>query len=451
MFKNSTRRFLLTSALVFAFATSVFSNSAFADPKWTFFVFLNGHNNLDPAGHEDVSEMVKGMQAAKDDRVRVIVQWASIKNTQEDPTRGVRRIEVTSQGIKEIESLGKIDMGDAKVLREFLDWGLKTYPSEEVYIDVWDHGSGWKTRGRNRVKAISADDFTGNMITTEQLGEIFNENIVKASGGKKVVLGFDACLQAGCELSSEFRQGVKLMVASAEVEPGAGWPYNVVLEKIHQAPAESLTPQFIGETVAKSYIDFYEGKTVGTLSVIDVGQSLEFEKSIRSFVDIVKKVPDADKKAILESSHLSLRYSEDEYVDLGDFMNSIIKRTREGTKNTELIEACEKVNTSLKSIVTYNGVTKDMQQSSGLSIWLPRADPEYLQNSGRYAKLQFTLGSGWNEFIDGILDFQGTHRAMLCDIYMQNANVFAPKKRKANPNLEHSFPSKQKAKAKKRR
>ena len=108
--------------------------------------------------------------------VNVVVQWASLDNG------NTQRLFVTQDSSPEVKSLvvedlPAVDMGDYRNLVEFVRWGAKNYPAKKYFVDVWNHGSGWHNlmaggrSGGITISDISYDDKTGNVITTEQLGQ----------------------------------------------------------------------------------------------------------------------------------------------------------------------------------------------------------------------------------------------------------------------------------------
>jgi hypothetical protein len=51
-----------------------------------------------------------------------------------------------------------LDMGDAKSLREFVDWGVQNFPADRYALVLWNHGSGGarEPRARSGSRAASA-------------------------------------------------------------------------------------------------------------------------------------------------------------------------------------------------------------------------------------------------------------------------------------------------------
>jgi Clostripain family len=83
--------------------------------------------------------------------------------------------------------------------------------------------------------AASFDDDTGNFLYDSDVQQIIAELAVRL-GRKLDVVGYDACLMAMIETAYGFRNSAAVMVASEELEPGAGWDYAAVMKSITSNP-----------------------------------------------------------------------------------------------------------------------------------------------------------------------------------------------------------------------
>ena len=73
-----------------------------------------------------------------------------------------------------------------------------------------------------------------------------------ASLGKPIdIVGFDACLMSMLETAYAFRKSSSLLVASEELEPGAGWDYDYFLSRLLSKP--SITPLELSKTIVEAY------------------------------------------------------------------------------------------------------------------------------------------------------------------------------------------------------
>lgn len=198
---------------------------------WTILVFLNGNNNLDSFGKEDMNEMEK---VGSTERINVVAQWASYSTRKTQRVFVQKDTNVNTVTSPVLENMGLVDMGSVDELIAFVKWGVEKYPAKHYLIDIWNHGNGWQKNNIQTIfKDISYDDFSGNRITTEELGSSMAE--IKSIIGHNVdILGFDACLMAMAEVSGEVMDSVDFTVGSEDLEPGDGWPYDDFLAKANE-------------------------------------------------------------------------------------------------------------------------------------------------------------------------------------------------------------------------
>ncbi|HMF57633.1 MAG TPA: clostripain-related cysteine peptidase [Pyrinomonadaceae bacterium] len=106
--------------------------------EWTMMVYMCGDNNLDSAGMADLKEMKK---IGSTDKVSVVVQYDRSGNNHHTRRYYVRKGGVSSNDV--VQTLGETNMGDPKVLEDFINWGLKNYPAKRYIVVLWNHGEGW--------------------------------------------------------------------------------------------------------------------------------------------------------------------------------------------------------------------------------------------------------------------------------------------------------------------
>jgi len=184
--------------------------------KTTALFFLNGDNNLEFFGNG----VLQGITRAKlGSEVTALVQ---IDGPKENDSR---RVAVTDRGIKVLNSNLEYDMGDAKTLASFIDWGMSNYPADKYYLFYSGHGHGilpFSADGSDSEIAgglvtlnFSPDDSAGSSITTKELTSLVGtvmKNNPKAKPFEMIL--FNACLMANREALLPLAQIAKVAVAS---------------------------------------------------------------------------------------------------------------------------------------------------------------------------------------------------------------------------------------------
>jgi len=369
-----------------------FVTPAHAQKKWTVMIFLNGDNNLDNAGDNDVQEMEK---VGSSDQVDIVV-------LQDHRNGGAERIYVKKNGQSEKENLGETDMGDWNRALQFFTWGVENHPADHYFMAIWNHGAGWKLKDKdNELKGVSYDDGSGNHITTPQLGKLAN-GLYNLLGRKVDIFGFDACLMQMLEVNYEMKKAVKYMLASEETEPGDGWPYDDFLAPLVANP--DMTPADFAILHAKKYNESYahgsQGSSTVTFSAINVEKLDSFIPVLNDFAQSMidnGSLNSVFKNAISDSQ--AFYYAD--YKDLYDFA----KIVKDKVSDFDIKDKANAVMTALKGndpIILYGGNTGgSMANGNGLSIWIP-SKSQYEGKKADYKELFFTKNSKWSQFIESI-------------------------------------------------
>lgn len=358
------------------------------EPKeWTFMVFLNGHNNLDPFGTLNLRQMER---VGSNDRINLVVQWASLgKPTRRMLMQRSEKGDVVTSPI--IESLKPVDMGDADKLYDFIQWAVARFPAKHYFVDIWDHGSGWRTRGGKITPLdVSHDDQTGHVITTEQLGQVMRK--VAALIGRPIdVLGFDACLMAMAEVAAEVADSVRFLAASEELEPGEGWVYDKVLKQWLAMPADdgaawmkALTDQFIA-----AY------PRAVTFSGMDLSKFPAFAEASKTLAAELARLDAAGLEALRKAARATRRYG---FSDYGDYLDLVL-RVAAGPAGVVSVATVEAVKTAFRAMIVANGFSADRSGSNGASVWLPMDAGLWRTHGQRYLGLAWHRLTGWGDAI----------------------------------------------------
>lgn len=384
-------------ALICALSTFAFFTHAqgVVEKDWTLLVFLNGNNNLDRFGKQDMNEMEK---VGSTDRINVVSQWASYtsRNTQRIfVQKDSNPNEVTSPVI---EDMGLVDMGSVKELVKFVKWGIEKYPAKHYFIDIWNHGNGWQKTALDLIfKDISYDDFSGNRITTEELGVAMAE--IKTFLGRNVdVLGFDACLMAMAEVGAEVAASTDYMVGSEDLEPGAGWPYDYFLEKANEG-ALYKNPKALTADLVRTYVDSYSGGSQGSRSVTLAAHDLKALRNMYTafgnLATALNQVAATNPDALSSTIRSTLGFHGSDYKDLGHFLVNL--QSRNVGIDADVIQ---NASTQLKNVVTSNLATGQFAEAQGLSVWVPSYAYSWSTYGDRYKNFVFDRETGWSKWIE---------------------------------------------------
>ncbi len=360
-------------------------------------VYLNGDNNLDSFGMQNIKSME---QVGSNDQVNIVVQWASIRAGKTVRMLIQKSKDSTKVTSPVVQDLGVVDMGDYHSLQDFIHWTVKNYPANHYFVDVWNHGSGWHSVKNGVVKRshlfgdISWDDNSGHSIKTEELGQVINE-AAQFIGHKVDIYGSDACLMAMIEVANEMANSVNYFVGSQEVEPGAGWPYADFLSRWQATP--NATAEQVSKILVHAYVKSYQGGSNGngqvTFSAFDMSKLDKLNQAIAKLGADIRQLNPADRKKIADAAESAQSFEVSDYADMLDFVGKIAISKKKDGITADLAQ----VKATAKEFILANEDTKSYAKATGLSIWLPTNRWTYDNMSTRYHGLRFDQATQWGD------------------------------------------------------
>ncbi len=361
---------LVLSALLLLVLVGSVQASAASKAKWTIMVYMTADNDLEPQSFLDLEEMEK-VKLPSSVRVVVIIDrsaenyeqrlagyidvdaygdWSDtrIYLVQHHPGPGI--------GSRLLARLGEKDMGDPATLLYFVEYVAKNFPSEHYMLVLWNHGSSL---------GVDYDYGDRDALTLDELRDVFAK--LKGMGIHLDIVGFDACLMSMLETIYSLAGYTDYIVASEEVEPGYGWPYDLVLEKLAENP--SMTPRELAMVIVASYEAFYQGldrqaTTMAAFSLKSLSKG-EIVAAIRDLSSYVTKHPEQAQAVRQYINEYGAEANEGGItVDFVQLVRGLAERGYNG-------KALALVGKLLSArIANYAGQEK--QGSNGIAIFYPR-------------------------------------------------------------------------------
>jgi len=397
---NKKIAFSLSLLLVTSFFVG--ASPAFAkkksSAKWTFMVYLDADNNLDPAGIDDISEM---QAVGSTDKVNVVVlfdRWHK--------ACGFNGTEILyiHEGWNETVWGGwsdeyELNMGDPKTLTWFIDYTVKNYPAERYALILWDHGGNWE--------GICWDWTDDDYLTIEEVKEALANSKIK----KVDLLGFDACLMASIEVAytMELSGKVGAMVASEELVPWDGYPYDMILKDLMKNP-EWNEYTFATDIVDEYIASYTPTAWFATLSAIDLTYLSDAVNYMATLTNELTTHFDEYDSAITGAKNGADRYwfgfwHQGAYIDLQQFVYRL------GTIEEDLKPCTDPILEIWDSLVIHSKCCAGphIKRGAGLTIYFPRnrnlfytpepyyeSVPEFAEETGWYMLLTtyFARGNG---------------------------------------------------------
>ncbi len=354
------------------------------EKEWTFIAYINADNSLDEYGTIDQDEMAK---VGSNESLNIV--------TMIDGADSGGVVNFIEKGkIRKLRDVGEPDMGDYRVLVDFVKNAVREFPARHYALVIWSHGSGWKNvEIPVLAKGISPDDTSGTHITPDQLGVALSD--IKGALGRKLdILAMDACLMQMMEVAWLVKDSCDLIVASEEKEPPDGMEYVGMLEKV----GGRTSALDLANSMLDSFDKFYEKIPGGwqvpiTLSILDSSKLGDVKDCLDGLAKAALSGP-----GILELTPALegvMRFSQSGNMDLQNFVAILLDKARDES----LRNAAQKLSASLKgAIVRRVGQGCKSDLALGLAIYFPAASQKF---SAEYSQIGFCRDTLWDQMIVG--------------------------------------------------
>ena len=329
---------------------------------YTVMIYMCGSNLESDGGYasSDLEEMLKSTLA---DEVNVLVYTGGAKRWYDfgisNKTNQIYQIKDHKLNLIK-ESVGLKSMAEPNTLLEFMNFAKQNYKADKYALIFWDHGGG-------AVTGFGLDEVASKANDTLTIDEI--KQAVDKFGTKLEFVGFDACLMANIETAYALKNSANYMVASEETEPGTGWNYIKIFNSLSKDSSQSGS--VTGKVIVDSFIESNSSyrNPDATLSVINLSKMDDVYKNLVAFMKEVKKVNfDAKNYNYFAKAIQTTKAFGDGQLDTIDVIDFANKVNNGSSKN--LIN-------SVKSAITYNKTNQYVQNSNGLSIFVPNRKISY--------------------------------------------------------------------------
>ena len=256
-------------------------SSGDAGGTWTVALYLCGSNLESKQGWATKTlEEIAGVNMPAN--VRVVVQAGGAKKWKNDSvTTSGTRLEVKGGELVEVGQAGEDSMAKAATLADFLKFVEQEYPADHTAVVLWDHGGG-------PLKGACFDEEDGlDALTLPELDEAFSQGVAARGGKTYDLVGFDACLMGSLETAAMLQDDASWLVASEELEAGAGWSYLELLEALGKGSG--------AREAGVALCDGYQAKSAkrkkeatATLSVVDLSKIKAVEDAFNALLDALR-------------------------------------------------------------------------------------------------------------------------------------------------------------------
>ncbi len=343
------------------------------EDEWTFFVYLNGDNDLNLIADEFLDSLEAG--APENGEFTVYVQYDRIL-TQSGYVRwnDARRFELTRHEVNEeidsqlVEVVGEVDSGSASTVYDFMMWGSQRSPAGHYCLLMWDHGGAYEGSSR--------DSTSRTKIANSDLAEALD--MFKSHRRKLDVLVFDMCLMSSVGVFNQFKDVATYMAASETVINAdfAAPEFFLGLEEFW--PDARPSPLHVVTQVLNAHWERAEewGADLFPFAAADLGKADAFFANLDALADALieewETVEGLILEAYLSTSRIEGPFSNRNWlIDAGQYFSNLGDLLAGHPLSDQLqdaISASENVLSSFDYLVFYHMPVRNLQ---GANIFFP--------------------------------------------------------------------------------
>ncbi len=437
------RAFVILFAVLAVFLLSACSKKKSTKPepeppkyKWTILGYFDGNNEQDldilTNGSYVIQDVQEMEQVGSTEDVQIIVMLGSAK------TEGNCNYYLIEKHLNELpdsisseilDSLGKKDMSNPQILKNFIEYGVEQYSAAHYILIINDHGSGWR--------GVCADQQNGygEMMSLPELsgalsGHSFDIILFNAPSMSMLEVAYQLKDKADYLVASHFKLPMQNILGSSEwlqdltdnPDISSEVLANRIVDKIYDAARDNEKNVHIA-AIKLSKVDELASK------VADLGNAL-WTKAGAYWSEVLYAFT-------IANDH---KFDDSAFADLKQFADTI----RASTKlDPAIINAAQAV---VKEIPN-NAVIKSLNfppydRRGGLSIHFPLNVS--LFDSTHYVELDFK-NSDWHVFLSHLIPIASSSTGLDIQSLPDGADIFLNGEytgRKTNTIIDGLFPGK---------
>jgi hypothetical protein len=348
---------------------------------WTIAVYVDADNNFDTYW-EDLSRlMFLSLPAREGLHILGYVDRLSVEGTEVQ--------EMSGDTVTVLDTYEEMNFGDGATFSWFLKDAYARYETDFMAVIAWDHGSAWG--------GFCTDDTSGgDKITLAEM-----QTAIVGAGVTIDILAFDACAVGSIEASyqASLTGLVRYMVASEELVPGNGFPYDLMFTPL--ANDVTRCPRDVACDMVKGWAQYYDPLAwawYATLGAIDIGALTESMPTMMAWCDAMyASLPDYYQNyrtALRNSYYASNSQYQTDLVDIGNHLlaDPAVTDAALRTATQEMIAAID------GAIIKLDNTARSAA-CGGISIYWGVRNT-WVANSDAYSGISFPADTCWWEFLD---------------------------------------------------
>lgn len=295
-------------------------------------------------------------------------------------------------------------------LKDFLDWGFKTYPAERYGVIFWNHGGQWQGFGGDTQDGTTHTDGLSTAVIKKALNDSMSQNSVS----KLDFIAFDTCLMGGAEVLVDFVGYCDLFIANAELDYGDGLEYGGELNLLKQDPTMDIME--FGRKEVPVWDAHHQTQVDQALKVhatFDLNKFATFSQNLNQLAKGLRAAMSSGNNAPLSLQRQTVHYNigsiqeinkPTDYIDLGEYADRIANHA---SFNANVKASAQAVSRSIDDMVLGMSTgSKRTGRVHGLSIYFPTNG---VTEDNRYLDLAFNAlpDAAWQGFMGDVAKASG--------------------------------------------
>lgn len=236
---------------------------------WAIYLYLCG-TDLETRVGAATADLMELVNQSLPDGVTVVVQTGGAKKWRNSIVNAnyLERYALKGDQLARVWRGDNKSMGDAETLAEFLGFCHRYFPATHEAVILWDHGGG------SAGGLVIDEQFKNDRLSLGELHSAFDRVFTADAKHPPLdVIGFDCCLMATVDTAAAVNGYARYMVASEETEPGCGWNYYGLLNRMRRDPG--MDGEALGRAICDTYMAGCRAARLdgeATLSVVDLAK-----------------------------------------------------------------------------------------------------------------------------------------------------------------------------------
>lgn len=288
---------------------------------------------------------------------------------------------------------------DSAKFSEVMNWVLQEFPSENLGLVMWSHGSGW-LYDANKSRSIGVDNGkngyadivpSSRWMEVEELAGVLKKLHVKTD----FVL-FDACFMQCVEVAYAMRDAADWLIGSPAELPANGAPYDKIMSSMFSFP-------FDAKGVVDGYKSGYPGVSGVLISAVDCSAMDRLAEVTGMFIPAYfsrdLQVDDSAVFSYLPGGKFSSYFKYPEYSDInGQMMLRLSDEAYLLWKEAfDAVVPFKVASRKWWSGVNVSDYSVDNLQYGGLSMYVPRDKSVYSSLNDDFKRTEWYKMTGWDK------------------------------------------------------